>query len=271
MSDVAPERLDELDRHLTPIGWRGDPFAHFGWYAQLNDEEKQAVIAHARAVHDLVRRLGGGTSSVSRYDAVQHAYAILGFYESNTDAGDAGDLRDRYVADTITSWRRRTGHRMIYSAANAHTTASPRMLISFPDDEPGDDTVERRLAGGRLRNRYGRRYVSIGTVFQQGQVLTGWEVRPGGPAVYDVPPPHASFVDVTLGQAREPDYLLDLHSGTSPAVRRWLDGPAKMRIIGSAYVAGNDANYSQSLDSWRAGFDAILHVNHVTASRLLSG
>jgi erythromycin esterase len=270
VADVAPDQREDLEAHLVPIDWRGDPFAQLGWYTSLTAAEQRRVIAHASAVYDLVRAIPAGSSVVSRGDAVQHAHALLGFYEAYGPDGDADDIRDRYVTAIINRWQHRTGHLVIYSAANAHTAAVPCMLVSFPDDQPGDDTVERQLAGGRLRRRYGHRYVSVGISFDHGQVLTGWEVQPGGPAVYDVPAPDVSLVDHVLGQAREPDYLIDLrHDGPRP-VRRWLQGTAKMRIIGSAYYPANDANYAITVDPWRGAFDAILHLDRVTPSRLLA-
>jgi erythromycin esterase len=269
VADVAPDRREDLEAHLAPIDWRGDPFTQLGWYTQLPAVEQRAVIAHARAVYHLVRTVPTGPSVVSRDDAVQHAHALLGFYQAYGPGGDADDLRDRYITAIINRWRQRTGHRVIYSAANAHTAAVPRMLVSFPDDQPGDDTVERQLAGGRLRRQHGHGYVSVGISFDHGQVLTGWEVQPGGPAVYDVPPPHLSLVDHVLGQARDPDYLIDLRHHGPPAVRRWLRGAAKMRIIGSAYHPANDANYAITVDPWHAAFDTILHLDEVTPSRLL--
>jgi hypothetical protein len=42
-----------------------------------------------------------------------------------------------------------------------------------------------------------------------------------------------------------------------------------MRLIGSAYDADNDAAYAMSVDSWSNAFDAILHLNTVTPTRLL--
>jgi erythromycin esterase len=144
------------------------------------------------------------------------------------------------------------------------------MLVSLPDDQPGDDTVERELAGGRLRRQLGHRYVSIGISFDHGQVLTGWEVQPGGPAVYQVPPPSASLVDHELGQAREPDYLIDLRRAGPPAVQRWLRTPARMGIVASAYVPANDASYAITVDPWSGAFDAIMHLDQVTPSRLLA-
>lgn len=270
VADVAPERSAELAGHLRSIAIRGSMREHFGWYLdpEFTDELKQPYIEHARSVYELLCALPSGASSVDREDAVQHAYAILGFYDSYTAAGEQDDRRDAYVAETVRRWQRRTGHRLVYSAANAHTAASRQMLISFPDEFPGDDTAVRRLAGGRLRRHYGRHYVSIGTVFHEGDVLTGWES--GAPAVFAVPSPSPSFIDHVLGQAHRPDYLLDLRLPAPPVVRRQLDGAATMRIIGSAYDAGIDALYSQRLDSWREGFDAVLHIHHVEASRLLS-
>jgi erythromycin esterase len=271
VAEVAPGRLAELERHLDPIKLRGSVWwEHLSWYLarDFTDELKRPYIEHARAAYELVRSLRGRGKTVERDDAVQHAHAILGFYESYTKAGDKNDVRDRYVSEILLAWRRRTGHRVIYSAANAHTTSSPRMLVSFPDPYPGDDTAERELAGGRLRRRLGRGYVSIGTVFDHGGVFTGWEAD-GGPKVYDVPPPHASFIDHTLGRTRRPDYLLDLHAPAPPAVRVWLDGPAKLRIMSSAYYPDNDANYSQAVDSLTEGFDALLHVGEVAPARML--
>ena len=270
VAELAPDRREELEAHLAPIDWRGDPFTQLGWYTQLTAATQRAVIAHARAVSDLVRSIPTGPSAVDHDDAVQHAHALLGFYHANGPGGDAADLRDRYITAIIDRWRHRTGHRVIYSAANAHTAAVPRLLVSFPDGEPGDDTVERELAGGRLRRQHGHRYVSIGISFDHGQVLTGWEVQPGGPAVYDIPPPDVSLVDHVLGRARARDYLIDLHHDGPPSVRRWLRGPARMRIIGSAYHPANDADYAITVGSWRGAFDAVLHLDRVTPSRLLA-
>jgi erythromycin esterase len=77
-------------------------------------------------------------------------------------------------------------------------------------------------------------------------------------------------VDHVLGRARARDYLIDLHHDGPPPVRRWLRGPARMRIIGSAYHPANDANYAITVDPWRGAFDAILHLDRITPSRLLA-
>src|SRR5262249_10621621 len=52
VSDVAPQRLDELASHLDPLRLRGTPEEHIGWYLQQPD--KQLYIDRARAVYELV-------------------------------------------------------------------------------------------------------------------------------------------------------------------------------------------------------------------------
>lgn len=269
--DVAPERAEDLRADLYPIRMRGEPGEHLAWYFDptRTEDERHQLLAHARAVYDLVRQLPDGPSTITREDAVQHAYSLVGFYDMYTEVGKATDSRDHYMVGLIDAWRRRTGHRIVFGAHNAHVAAIPRMVITIPDGEPGDDTRERELSGGMLHRLYGSRFVSIGTVFHHGQVLCGWERHDVGPGVFDVPAPDPSFVDHTLGQAREPDYLLDLNTAAPPEVAHWLNGPATMRLISTAYDPTIDAEYAQTLDSWRTGFDAILHVNQVAAPRRL--
>jgi len=55
-----------------------------------------------------------------------------------------------------------------------------------------------------------------------------------------------------------------------PPVRRWLRGPAKVRIIGSAYHPADDADYAITVGSWRGAFDAVPRLDRVTPSRLLA-
>ncbi|TMR01838.1 erythromycin esterase family protein [Actinomadura soli] len=211
---------------------------------------------------------GPGRSQVSWDDAVQHARALVGWYESYTTAGDEQNTRERYIARFIETWRRRTGHRVVYSAANAHTAGVEEQVVSFPDEYPGPDVTRRRTAGGILRRVHGRRYRSIATVFDHGDVLTGWET--GGPKVCAMPSPHESFIDRDLGTARIPDYLVDLRHGAPPPVRHRLDGPAKLRTVSAAYVPEKDAEYHHTVGSLSSAFDAILHIDQVTPTRLLN-
>jgi hypothetical protein len=53
-------------------------------------------------------------------------------------------------------------------------------------------------------------------------------------------------------------------------VVRWLRGPARMRIIGSAYHPANDPDYTITVGAGNGAFDAVLHLHRVTSSRLLA-
>ncbi|RJL35937.1 erythromycin esterase family protein [Bailinhaonella thermotolerans] len=265
--DVAPGRLAELRRHLDPIAYRGTPEDHFRWYFGQSEEARKGFAEDARAVVALVTSLPEGPSRIGREDAVRHARSILGFYESYVERLEdvAAPVRDRHIARILTEWQGRTGHRVAYGAANVHTTASPRVTWRFPPDPvPKEDKT---MAGGHLRAHYGRSYVSIGTVSHAGRILGGWENGP--PSVFTVPPPGPALVDHTLGQARHRDYLLDLRAKAPEPVRRWLRGPATMRIIGTAYDVARDADYTMRVPSWSAGFDAVLHLAATTPTRLL--
>jgi hypothetical protein len=120
------------------VDWRGDPFAQLGWYTQLTAAEQRRVIGHASGVYELVRAVPAGSSVVSRADAVQHAYAVLGFYQAYGPDGDADDIRDQYVTAIIDHWRHCTGHRVIYSAANAHIAAVPACWSPSPTTTPSN-------------------------------------------------------------------------------------------------------------------------------------
>ena len=62
--------------------------------------------------------------------------------------------------------------------------------------------------------------------------------------------PDAVLIDVAdLSVRAQPEETWDLaqvvvHHDGPPEVRRWLRGPAKMRIIGSAYHPASDADYA---------------------------
>ena len=43
-----------------------------------------------------------------------------------------------------------------------------------------------------------------------------------------------------------------------------------MRVIGSAYHPASDADYAITVGFWRGAFDAVLHLDRITPSRLLA-
>lgn len=266
VATVEPGLLLDLERHLNPLRIQGDPGYHVYWYMTQTAEVQAQLVEHARAVHRLVAGLPNRPSPVSRWEAQMHARALLGFYESWTAEGQARDLRETYIAAILTEWARESGHRVAYSAANAHTATASSQTISFPPDAPR----ERSMAGGLLRARLGRDYVSVGMTFHHGSLLAGWDT--GQPAPVNVPAPHPSFVDHQLGQAQIPDYLIDLRHQSVPMAREWLRSRGTLRVIGGAtYDPTEDARYYMAMNRWGDGFDAIFHLRTVHASRLLGG
>ncbi|MBE1486584.1 erythromycin esterase family protein [Plantactinospora soyae] len=255
---VAPDRLAELEQHLGPIRPQGDPWEHMAWYFQQPD--RQPYVDSARRAEELVAGLRGG-SRLDRAYAQRHAAAVHGWYTFYAD----GQVRHRdlFMADTIGWWHRLGGGKAVYWAANAHTAATPTVTFTLPPV-----TRTEVMAGSLLRQRYGRCYVSIGTVFHQGEIFTGW-TAPSGPSPHRVGRPAPGTVDEILGGARLADYLLDLRSPASGPVDAWLRAPGTIRLIGHEYDAANDPAHNMVVDPLAGAFDAILHLGTTTPTRPL--
>ncbi|WP_162605392.1 erythromycin esterase family protein [Jiangella ureilytica] len=107
-ADVAPARLPRTRELLATLAMRGGP------------RDRRALVAAARELDALVRDVAStraarrGRSTVDPGDAVLHAFALLGFYESRSAAG-GDELRERYAADIVTHWQDRTGHRIVHA------------------------------------------------------------------------------------------------------------------------------------------------------------
>jgi erythromycin esterase len=262
VASVAPERVAELERHLAPLRIRRNPGWHTYWYSTLPADEQAQLVASAEAVLRLTREVSRRLAPRARLEAELHALSLLGFYESYTPDGLRSDIRDRYIVRILSLWRAATGHRIAYSASNAHTVSAGSQRISFPPDA----VLNRSLAGGRLRAAYGSRYVSLGLTFDHGTITAGWDT--GSPREFVVPPPAPGFVDHELGRAYLGDYLLDLGRPAPREVRRWLSSVGTLRVIGGAmYDPAHDADYYMAVPRWADGFDALLHLDRVGASR----
>lgn len=86
---------------------------------------------------------------------------------------------------------------------------------------------------------------------------------PGAPTRHPHHGPH-------VGPCESANYLLNLPAQSSPSVQQWLNGPATMRLIGSAYDASNDLAYAMSVDSRSSAFDRVVHLQSTAATRLLN-
>jgi erythromycin esterase len=267
VTDVAPERLAELNEHLDPLRMHGGAQETVLWYVdpEKTEDWRDSIVAHGKAMFEIVQSLPDAPSEVAYLDAIQDAQNILGFYDFNSWKGTLADVREYYISETINRWHKRVPNKIVYLAHNGHIAANPNMVISIP---PFDMNRTRVLTGHYFRRDFGDDYVGIGSAFGQGQIFVGWQT---GPTVTDIPAPDPSFIDYTLNQARHENYLLDLTDcgPVSPAVREWLNGPAKIRLVAAPYVPANDTEYKQLIDPWRGtGFDAMLFVKNVTTARM---
>jgi len=267
VTDVAPQRLGELNEHLDPLRMHGDPQQTVLWYVdpEKTEEWRDSIVAQCQAMFEFVKSLPDAPSDVAYLDAVQDAQNILGFYHFNSWKGTLGDVREYYISETINRWHQRVPNKIVYLAHNGHIAANPTMVMSIP---PFDMNRTRVLTGHYFRRDFGDQYVGIGSAFGQGQIFVGWQ---SGPKITDIPAPDPSFIDYTLNRASHENFLLDLRAcgPESPAVREWLDGPAKFRLVASPYDPASDTEYKQLIDPWRGiGFDAMLFVKNVTTARM---
>ncbi|MFB4315901.1 erythromycin esterase family protein [Actinomadura sp. 21ATH] len=258
---VAPGRLAELERLLDPLRPTRDD--QIRWYQEdLTDGQRRRLIRRARAAYDLVRAAPATAPRTAREYAEQHARTILGWYESYAEPGFS-PRREAFIADTIRWWRAAMGGgRVVYSAASAHTSKAPAIEYRFPGGG-----WRATMAGGHLHDRLGRRYVSIGAVFREGVITSGFA---RGPAPYPIAAPPPGLLDAILGEARRTDYLLDLGAPAPGAVRAWLDAPAAARMIFPSYAGeGDGSDHVMTVPSLRGAFDGLVHIRRTSPSRLL--
>ena len=86
-----------------------------------------------------------------------------------------------------------------------------------------------------------------------------------------MPAPPGDFAERALDEAGPGPYLLDLGGTPPPAVRQWLETPARTRVVGSIYTPDRQP----ADDYWMSGgtpgqwFDVVIHRRELTATRLL--
>lgn len=258
---VAPDQVAQLTGLLAPLRPTGP--GHTYWYQnRLTESQRRQLIATARRMSRLVQAAPATAPRLDREYAEQHARAIVGWYEAFNNV-DFAPERELFVADTIGWWQRVIGGKVAYWAANAHVTSAEAISYRHPDGGWTGQT-----AGGFLKQRLGRRYVAIGSVFGQGTISSNYQSL----GTYPIGAPPPGLLDATLGAARTPNYLLDLHAPAPDPIRAWRTGPISKRMILPSYNEGNDgAGYIMSVESLHDAFDALLYVRTTTATGLFTG
>jgi erythromycin esterase len=256
---AAPRLLPRLERDFEVIRpTRPDWIAFF--LTQVQD--KQRYLEHARSAYRLVKAVPHRPGDRRHELALQHARQIVAFYEYYTL--DQPNYRDRKLAQNLRWWRRYSGDKVVFWAANVHTANAQRLKASVPPE-----VLRFKAAGAYLRERYGSRYASIGFTFDHGAVNSGWGGPPFTPTPFPVPRPPRGFAEHPLGQVGLRQYLVDLGTPAPPAVRSWLHAPAKIRVIGATYDPETDAAHHMTGGSLHEWFDVLLHRQVVTPWHLL--
>jgi erythromycin esterase len=246
---TAPDRHDQLEAHYAVLRPAAGIDEHIEWYRRQPD--KQPFIEHARQALDLVDELPPVAGHAL---AVQHARAIVGFYEYH--AQDAVSFVEPLLAQNTIWWHEHTGDKIAYWGGIPHTAVGEARRVSFPPAPPTTD----RNAGSYLREHFGPGYVSIGLTFHHGTIRLGSEPHP-------IPAPSPARSDAILGNVSLATYMLDLHGGSAPA---WaLHTPAKLRLIGPRYDPKEDANHHMSGGSLTDWFDLVVYHRDATPTHPL--
>ncbi|WP_245694509.1 erythromycin esterase family protein [Streptomyces abyssalis] len=161
---------------------------------------------------------------------------------------------ERHLAESTAWWHEHSGDRIVYWGGLAHmSVVGPRAPA-----QPGD-AVPHSNAGGCLREWLGTEDAAIGMTFHQGTAL------------HQYPEPPADFAESVLGAAGLDAFTLDLRvgAGVEPAVRSWLDGPVRTRLIGPVYDSAHDADHHLAADRLADLLDGVIYVREVTDARAL--
>ncbi|QCX81847.1 Erythromycin esterase [Streptomyces sp. YIM 121038] len=237
---TAPELLADLAAHLDPIRTAHDIDEHV--QRARGTHPGRPFVDHARDALALLRARPGAND-----DVLTRMRLILSFHAGSV-AGRGGFAGDTAAeADALDDARR--GARLVYWDGIAHTAATGTVLGSAPG------SAARPTVGTHLRERHGRRYVSVAIGFHHGDL-----------GVVAVPEPSADLVDARLGSADVPARWLDLRHDD---VRRQWDGPAKLRVISGVYDPSRDAAEHLAVASLADAFDVLLHVRRATGVRWL--
>ena len=146
-----------------------------------------------------------------------------------------GEGIERRLADATIGWHEQTGHKIVYWGGLAHTA---------------NGLTTGRNAGSHLRQRFGSDYVSIALTFHHGSLPS---------PVDDLP---TDYIEAVFGSVDLETYLLEIDGSWPEVLRKWLDAPAKTRLIGP----GIHELQGTCLRTW---FDFVIHSQQVTPARSL--
>jgi erythromycin esterase len=222
--------------------------------------ELTALLADMSARFDSLRRTYVERSDAERYDVARQHLRVAARLDLQLRAvvalmsGDAsaceGNIRDATMADTV-EWILHRHGRIIIAAHNGHIQKTP---ITTPTGTVGSvDTV-----GVHLAERFGERYVAIGTTCGGGEMV-GMRTTAAADGSYesefylrDLPPREADTVDSLLDSSCGGIGLLDLRSLDAQSAAA-IDAARRMRM----------QDQLMEIDVRRA-FDMLIHVPRIS-------
>ncbi|GAA3219508.1 erythromycin esterase family protein [Nonomuraea helvata] len=265
-ADLLPEftKLYEGLRPTTPNAGE-----YMGIALSQPLDKRQDNARRATEALKLLQKQTAGDTGEYRW-AVQHARALsqtftdFAFDQATAEGRKQAQVyRDTALADNLVWWNRTTGHKIQMSGLNAHISYTPidTMFVPAP-------------MGGVLRERLGRRFVTVGTSFDQGGynfLIDKGECPAGaGPAERpltckgSVPAAGDDYNEYVLDQVRYSDLILDTRTAPA-AARTWLAQSRPTRLIGGGFWSPEQATKVAIGKS----FDVLIHLHKVKAATLL--
>ncbi|MCZ0972121.1 erythromycin esterase family protein [Streptomyces albulus] len=250
-----PESLPRVNDLLTGLRPLDDAFGY------LNNRplaERQQNAARARQLLKLMESQGRAGDDDFEF-ALQNARNIVQTYTFLTvNVDDPASLtameryRDQVMAETTMWWQRRTGGRILLSAADGH--------VGYTATDP---TTYPKTQGSFLHDALGADYLSIGTTFDRGSFLSKDQAIGGDWKTFTVPPAGPGTNEYTLDQVRYRDYYTDLRKVPATA-RNWLDISRPTYDVGTQFPNST----TPELAIGRA-YDVLFHLHTVReASKL---
>ncbi|MGW2010723.1 erythromycin esterase family protein [Streptomyces nigrescens] len=240
----ALPRLNELYTGLRPID---DVFAYLGKPLA----QRQQLATKAQQALELVSRQKGSGGEAFEW-AEQNARSIAQtakFLTMNPD--DPGTLpsfqrfRDEVMAQNVTWWQQRTGHKILLSAQNDHVGHVAGYAELYP-----------KTQGSFLRDTMGKNYLPIGFTFNQGSFLSKDAALGGDWKKFTVDGAEPGRNEHTLDQVRYRDFYLDVRNAPAPA-RAWLNVARPTLGVGTQFpVKPRDVAIAKS-------FDVLIHLHEV--------
>ncbi|HUR06582.1 MAG TPA: erythromycin esterase family protein, partial [Nonomuraea sp.] len=231
---------------------------------------RQDQARHATEALKLLQQQGPGADAEDYQWAVQHARALsqtftdFAFDQATAEGRKQAQVyRDTVLADNVVWWNRTTGYKIQMSGLNAHISYTPidTMFVPAP-------------MGGVLRERLGRRFVTVGTSFDQGgyNFLIDKGECPAGSLPAERPltckgsvaAAGEDYNEYVLDQVRYRDFVLDTRSAPR-AAQTWLGQARPTRLIGGGFWSPEQATKIAIGES----FDVLIHLHKVKAATLL--